>query len=358
VFYAFDVTNPGTPKYLWRKSSLDIAKLAQTWSEPRIAKVRGYANPVLLMGGGYDAAAEDRPTPGTTTIGNVVLALDALDGSLVKSFPTDRSVPGSVTLVDSDYDGYVDRAYAVDLGANIYRVDFETAGGANAASVWTINKLAALQDAGNTRKFFYEPDVVQTNQFTAIMVGSGNREQPLLASTDDRFYTIFDYRVQIGAPTATVVTDANLVPYQNFSLGASQAGCYVSLATGGEKVVTATVSTGGNSYFSTNQPDTGSSNSCSTGLGTAKTYRIPLFCGTPASIELAGGGLPPSPVTGTVEVQVPPLPSDPNQTATAKKMAFIIGGINPALSSLAVSKVPINVDPTRRRIYWYSSNAH
>ena len=63
-------------------------------------------------------------------------------------------------------------------------------------------------------------------------------------------------------------------------------------------------------------------------------------------------------MTGTVEVQVPPLPSDPNQTVTSKKLSFIIGGINPALSSLAVTKVPINVDPTRRRIYWYSSNAH
>jgi type IV pilus assembly protein PilY1 len=356
--YAFDVTNPATPKYLWRKSSVDIAKLAQTWSEPRIAKVRGYANPVLVMGGGYDATAEDQSPPGTTTMGNVVLVLDATDGSLVKSLATDRSVPASVALTDSDYDGYVDRAYAVDIGGNVYRIDFETAAGASAVSGWAITKLATLQDAGNTRKFFYEPDILQTNVFTALMLGSGNRERPLLASTDDRFYTLFDYTMGKGAPGTSVITDANLVPYQNFTLGTSQAGCYLSLATSGEKVVTASVSTGGNSYFSTNQPDTGGPNSCSTGLGLAKTYRLPLFCGTPTSIELAGGGLPPSPVTGTVEVQVPPLPSDPNQTVTTKKMPFIIGGINPALSSLAVSRVPINVDPTRRRIYWYSSNVH
>jgi len=177
----------------------------------------------------------------------------------VKSLATDRSVPASVALADSDYDGYVDRAYAVDIGGNVYRIDFETAAGASAVSGWAITKLAALQDAGNTRKFFYDPDIVQTNVFTALMLGSGNREQP-------------------------------------------------------------------------------------------------LFCRTPTSIELAGGGLPPSPVTGTVEVQVPPIAGDPNQTTT-KKVPFIIGGINPALSSLAVSKVPINVDPTRR-IYWYSSNVH
>jgi type IV pilus assembly protein PilY1 len=356
VLYAFDVTNPTAPKYLWRKSSSDVSRLGQTWSEPRLGKVKGWTNPVLIVGEGYDAVAEDSTPPGSTTMGNGVLVLDALDGSVVKTLATDRSVPASVTLVDSDYDGYVDRAYAADLGANIYRIDFETSNGASAASGWTITKLAALQDASNSRKFFYEPDVVQTNMFTALLVGSGNREQPLLASTDDRFYTIFDYSTAKGAPTTALVTDANVVPYTSFTLSGSQAGCYFPLATTGEKVVTASVSTGGNTYFSTNQPDL-TTNACSTGLGIAKTYRLPLFCGTPSSIQLAGGGLPPSPVIGVVEVTLSPVAGDPNQTTTTKLVPFIIGGFSPDLSGLEVAKVPINVDPTRRRIYWYSTNA-
>ncbi|HEX8010167.1 MAG TPA: PilC/PilY family type IV pilus protein [Casimicrobiaceae bacterium] len=356
VLYAFDVSNPTTPKYLWKKSSAEVTRLGQTWSEPRLGKVKGWSNPVLIMGEGYDAAAEDRTPPGSTTMGNAVLVLDALDGSVVQALATDRGVPASVALVDSDFDGYVDRAYAVDLGANIYRIDFETASGNGASSGWTITKLASLQDASNSRKFFYEPDVVQTNTFTAILVGSGDREKPLLSVTDDRFYTIFDYSVQKGAPSAAVITDANVVPYQDFALNGSQAGCYFPLAATGEKAVTAAVSTGGNTYFSTNQPDL-SANSCSAGLGIAKTYRLPLFCGVPTSIQLAGGGLPPSPVVGVVEVTLAPLASNPDQTPTTKKVPFIIGGFNPELSGLEVAKVPINVDPTRRRIYWYSNNA-
>jgi hypothetical protein len=56
-------------------------------------------------------------------------------------------------------------------------------------------------------------------------------------------------------------------------------------------------------------------------------------------------------------VTLAPVGSDPNQTTTTKLVPFIIGGFSPDLSGLEVAKVPINVDPTRRRIYWYSSNA-
>jgi type IV pilus assembly protein PilY1 len=172
--YAFDVTDPSAPKMLWRKSNSSISVLGQTWSDPRVATVLGYSNPVLVMGAGYDPTAEDASPPGTATMGNAVVVLDALDGSLVKTLATDRPVPAGVALLDSDFDGYTDRAYAVDAGANVYRIDFETAGGGTSSGAWTIAKFAALNAAG--RKFFYAPDVVQTKLFTAVLVGSGDRE--------------------------------------------------------------------------------------------------------------------------------------------------------------------------------------
>src|SRR5258708_24719656 len=39
------------------------------------------------------------------------------------------AIPADVALLDVDADGFVDRAYAADLGGNIWRVDFEPAGG-------------------------------------------------------------------------------------------------------------------------------------------------------------------------------------------------------------------------------------
>src|SRR6266704_4371913 len=93
---------------------------------------------------------------------------------------------------------------------------------------------------------------------------------------------------------------------------------------------------------------TSSSTSCANNLGLAKTYRVPLFCGVAESVELAGGGLPPSPVIGMVDVSY----TAPGGGTATKTVPFIIGGFSPELSGLAVSRVPITVDPTRKRTYW------
>ncbi len=286
-------------------------------------------------------------------MGNAVLVLDATTGATLRSLPTSRSVPAAVATLDADWDGYTDRLYAVDMAANVYRVDLETAAGAVASTSWTITKIAQLGDSAYTRKFFYAPDVVQTKAFAAVLVGSGNRERPLLTTTSDRFYTLFDYKTTKGAPSASpIVNDDLVVQGAPISFGTS-AGCYLPLASNGEKVVTSAASTGGFTYFSTNRPTPPAPNSCNANLGIAKAYRVPLFCGVPETIELAGGGLPPSPVIGDVEVAVPTASGTPPEDK--RTVPFIIGGFNAELSGLGVSRVPIVVDPTRRRLYWYTN---
>jgi type IV pilus assembly protein PilY1 len=206
------------------------------------------------------------------------------------------------------------------------------------------------------RKFFYDADVVQTPQFTAVLVGSGNRERPLLNSTGDRWYTLLDYTTAKGPTGVAALTNASLVPYGSFVLETNPPGCYIPMNPAGEKVVTSTVSTGGYSYFATNMPTPASPTSCASNLGVAKTYQVPLFCGTPVTQELAGGGLPPTPVTGYVDVSYPD-PQHPGDTTT-KTVPFIIGGLNSVQSGIGASRVPINVDPTRRRTYWFTNTNH
>lgn len=357
--YALDVTNPAQPKYLWRRSSSDtgFSKLGQTWSEPRVAKLKGRTNPVLIMGGGYDAAAEDSATPGTTTMGNAVFVLDAFDGSLIKRFDTDRSVPADIALMDSDLDGYTDRAYAVDTGGNIYRVDLETSA-SHDTSVWDIYKIAAL--GGAQRKFFFAPDVVPTPTFTAILVGSGDREKPLQLTGSDAFFTVYDDRMSKGTPSpAPTPFTFTFIPRNEagvVEIKTMDAGCYIPMVPG-EKVVNASTTFRGVTYFGTNKPTPPAANVCKANLGEARTYAAPLFCRTPYSEKLEGGGLPPSPVAGFVTITYEQTNPDGTTTTVTKQKDFIIGAPNSKKSAIETGESTGSLSAPRKRRYWYQENA-
>ena len=351
--YAIDVTVPTSPKLLWKKKSTDggFSNLGQTWSEPKVAKIKGNANPVLVFGAGYDAAAEDVSPAGNTTMGNAVFVLDAFDGSLIKKFATDRSVPADVAVIDSDADGFVDRAYAVDVGGNLYRVDFESAS-QSSSNVWGIYKVAALAGSG-TRKFFFPPDVVLTRSFVALLVGSGDREKPLQTTGTDAFFTVYDTKVSKGTPASVpaAITASSLG-----RVGAGEnttQGCYIPMISG-EKVVTSATTIAGVTYFSTNRPTPSTGIVCAANLGEAKAYASPLFCQTPTTDILQGGGLPPSPISGLVTVT---YTSDATGAQVSELMPFLIGGINPKSSAIEAVKPKITLPPKRVRRYWYLDEA-
>jgi type IV pilus assembly protein PilY1 len=352
VLYAFDVTDPTVPKYLWKVTPAEVPELGYTWSEARVAKIRGNANPVLVMGAGYDPAAEDVTPTGTATMGNSVVILDAFTGEPLRAFTgIDRPVPADVSLIDSDFDGYIDRAYAVDLGGTIYRIDFEPAGDSS-SSGWQMLRLAELGTSGG-KKFFYRPDVVLTKNYATILVGSGDREKPLLAATTDYFYSVIDPTVGKTPPGGFTSTKfADLIGQSDAGMPAGGKGCYIALDTAGEKVVTSALTVGGNTYFSTNMPQPVAANSCSSNLGVATVYSVPLQCKTPTKVVLNGGGLPPSPVAGIVQVAY----TNPDGSVVMRQQPFIIGSGAKA-SPIEVEKVKIPVSPRRTRRYWYYESA-
>jgi type IV pilus assembly protein PilY1 len=345
LLYAFDVTNPAAPKLLWKQTPVELPALGQTWSEPKVARIKGSLNPVLVLGAGYDAAAEDASTPGTPTMGNAIYVLDAVTGALLRAFPTTRAVPADLSVIDSDFDGYIDRAYGVDLAGMVYRIDFEV-GTDNSSTAWTKYTVADLSEGSSSgRKFFFGPDVIVTRAFTALMLGSGDREKPLLANTQDHFFELFDRNLGKGPPATYTSTRFGDLPQAGATSNTSGPGCYVALEQG-EKVVNAATSIGGVSFFGTNRPSSGAvaAHSCSANLGVAKTYSMPLFCVTPAGSTLAGGGLPPTPVSGIVTI---------GSGNSAKKVVFVIGAPNPKNSGIEGSRVNPVIKVPRSRIYWY-----
>jgi type IV pilus assembly protein PilY1 len=220
LLYALDVSNPASPIFLWKKTDTDIGELGYTWSTPKAARVRGYANPVVVFGGGYDPGEDSEP-PAASTMGRGIYVLDATNGNLVwkaeyavgggtsctgsASFACSMSemkyaIPADVTLVNRDFDtnGYIDRIYAADVGGNIWRVDLEPAGYSAAANLvgpdtWKVTKFAALGGATGDltkRKFFYPPDVVATKNFDIVAAATGDREHPMYSASTASAYQI------------------------------------------------------------------------------------------------------------------------------------------------------------------------
>jgi type IV pilus assembly protein PilY1 len=232
-YYGVDVTDRTRPTLLWNIGPTELPGVGQTWSAPVVTRVRvgagGAENDdperfVLVFGGGYDMGQEVQPYS-NDDVGNRIFMVDAATGdrlwfagpagAAVSPAPDlqladmTNAIPGRITALDTDGDGFSDRMYAVDLGGRLWRFDItngnprstlvaggvlallgagDTAGGANSA---------AASDPGAARRFYNAPDVSLVQRrgqdpYYNIALGSGHRGHPLDEATADRFYSIRD----------------------------------------------------------------------------------------------------------------------------------------------------------------------
>ena len=365
VIYAIDVSDPDDPKFMWRRdnTSAGYGELGQTWSEPKVRRVRAYANPVLIFGAGYDAPVEDQdPVPAgvLNSMGRGVFVVDALTGAVVwQAGPvapalTDAgeiflrvtgmtyAIPSDVAVIDRNLDGYADRIYVGDTGGTLWRIDIASA----KIAEWTVNALASVGYAqyGTTasrRKFLFPPDVAYGSDaggvYDAVLIGSGDREHPFNGSGDaahplanavvNRYYMFKDRGIGSAFVGSTAVesglydSTANLVQDGTAAqqVAASNAlaaavGWYVTLSAG-EKVVGGSATLAGTVFFNTNQPASPAPGVCGGNLGIARNYAL-NFENAAAKIQFTaamlsvasrstvrpGGGYPPTPVSVFVKI--------------------------------------------------------
>ena len=354
LIYAFDVTDPTTPKFLWKKTPTDtgMSQLGQSWSEPKAFKVKAISDPVVMFGAGYDPEF-DKTTPGTPTMGQGVFVLNAVTGAVVKFFSTSENagsikspIPSDIAVIDHDFDTFADRAYVGDLNGNVWRMDIDDADPAN----WKMYQFATL---GDTRRFFFRPDVVISKAYDLVLVGSGDREKPLVTDSADRFYMLKDDKTGKSGAGLTILTEAMLV--SGGTDVSSAKGWYLDMRKG-EKVINAPLSIGGVTYFSTNRP-TPDPTSCQPNLGEARAYAVDFLTGTAGtdrngdgskgtedlSTVLKSGGLPPSPVGGVVQLD------------DGKLVDFIIGS-GASGSPIAPEKPVREIPKVRKKLYWNTNS--
>ncbi len=341
AIYAFDASTPTATgiSLKWRKgcftnSTSDDSNcssttnptpwsaIGQTWSKPQIGKLDGYSGPVLVFGGGYDTCEDsDSQTRCSSTPrkGANIWFVDANTGAIIRTYPTNYSVPGDVTLI-KNISGNITHVYAGDSGGYVYRINVGTWNGSTLGSTWTANTaatditIAYLAETGHARKFLNGPDVVVGATSNEVLIGSGDREHPLRTNypcasstfVNNAFYMIKDTPPAYPSTAITPLSLANVTDNADCTTEDSD-GWYFQLPNACEQVVNKATSIGGYTYFGTNQPAPVVEGSCSTNLGIARGYavRISSGCAPPnseRSITFTGGGLPPSPVAGVVDV--------------------------------------------------------
>lgn len=380
ALYAFDVSNPtSTPSLKWKKGcpnnfpttgtvddtdcTTGFSGIGQTWSSPKVLKSAGYAagaSNMLIMGGGYDTCEDGDPNTCTSSNkGNKIYVLDADTGALLQTFSTDRGVIADVTVVP-DSSGKAIYAYAVDLGGNLYRITI----GNLAPASWTMTKLASLgcdstASCTNNRKFMFAPDVVSDAGGYLVLMGSGDREKPLLsytgaASVSNHFFMVKDQPAdatwltsESGTCGSAIICRDSLLPILTDATPsaadlASKKGWYLGLSST-EQVVTSAITVFGLVTFSTHQPQVATSGVCS-GLGAARVYNIGYEDAEgPDGIrfaDLAGDGLPPSPVAGMVTL-------DDGTT-----VPFVIGANPDSPLEGSPPVTPPSLTQPTSRVYW------
>ncbi|TMP02225.1 pilin biogenesis protein [Pseudoalteromonas sp. S3178] len=329
-YYALDISTPDKPKQLWNKpivgGSEDFKYLAQTWSKPQIAYIKAFGDePLLVFGAGYDTnkdeaiRSEDETGLGIYIVkartGEKVWALTPEDNN----FQGKHSIAADIATLDSDYDGYIDRLYATDTGGNVWRVDMPGSD-KNDISYFKLAELGSSL-ASQDRRFFYKPLVARTmfskaskttnengveittrldTPYDAIVIGSGNRSNPLATNEQDHLYMIRDEHTVTQTfssedkPTAIVPSDLMLMNDDPFGNALDNVDDFVELEvdlagfkgwryelSNGEKSLAAATVVGGVAYFTSFTPALESNkNQCSLTGGGGAMYAFHLHYGT------------------------------------------------------------------------------
>jgi type IV pilus assembly protein PilY1 len=387
TYYALDVTDPlNPPVYLGKITkglvpSDDFYELGLTFSNavPALVKFNENVTPVLIFAGGYTTAKDDKQnlnakgvlvdpnnagrkddtgyydnTHGATRDieGNAIYVVNALTLDLLWKSTNNASfgrtnnhypqpglnyaIPSTVTTLDTNFDGYMDRVYVGDIAGNVWRGDFPACGATLLCSDknhrkkhWTMKKFAALGNAtaaGDTR-FFHPPVVVYTyDEFTgspkydAVVLTSGDRENPLEITDNNRIYMLKDRSIHSGVPPTKPLLLDDLADVTDCIIGNEitvKGDCSGSLFTSeslkhgwridlntikrdgvkvkGEKGLSTPIVVDGKIFLTTFIPSVSMPESCTLAEGVSNLYLLDLKDGTAANnndtryVELAAG---------------------------------------------------------------------
>src|SRR3989441_2659085 len=288
-YYALDITDTTNPLWMW---SFTDSKIAETWSEPSIGKVKisGSDKYVAFFGGGYDTASNN-------SHGKAFFAVNLSNGTKLWEYYKDGtaddrqymnfSLAENSTAVDLNNDGYVDRVYIGDVGGQLWKFDVS----ASATSSWAGKRLftAAPSQANPpasgefypAQGFYGAPALAYDTAMNLwVFLGTGDRNHPN-GTASNRFYGI---KETTNMSNSAALTESNLANVTSTN-GTASGGWFFQLGTN-EKVLDPANVFNMDVLFSGFTPT--STVTCTSGGGTAKLYSVQMQTGY-AAINFSTG---------------------------------------------------------------------
>jgi type IV pilus assembly protein PilY1 len=308
-YYAMDLAQPADPRLLWTYALPDEDVDAR--AEPVVTRLaisgsgQSPGDWIALLPGGYDTRF-DAPDATGTGAGDALLAVDVATGRQLWSVDGFTTLPSAPRAIDLDGDGYLDRAYLIDVAGNLWRIDF--ASGSTAADLASERRIARLGTGAH--RFFATPDLsvarIGGEDRLAIAVGSGTLTRPRDASVVDRVYVVFD---ALAGDAEGEIDEDGLFDATGTAdpLPQGSRGWFVRLESHGtgEKVVGSTVTFDHRLHFQTYQPlPPDATSPCGPPRAVARRYALDVRTALPANTvaeseedepeEVAAAGLPPA----------------------------------------------------------------
>lgn len=233
-YFAIDITDPYAPYVMWERS---MPQFGRSWSEPEIARVQGFAEPLMIFGSGPDAV---------TGLAHLV-ALDAATGDVVWSDQLSSSLEMNMAtapvIVDMDFDSFDDLLYVSDLAGNVWRFDltsglfsksllFSTDQPIQASPILTVNELGQVMLYFGTGRYINDSDIDD--------------------ATGQTFYCVIDNHTETSVGRYDLIDQTNSIQ----TLTPNYRGWYIDLVqASGERITNPDALVAGVVYFSSFQPN-------------------------------------------------------------------------------------------------------
>lgn len=207
-YFALDITDPTSPKYLWSFTADTNANMGYSYGAASVTKVDGTW--VVLLPSGYNNVPEGGKYTSADGIGRLFV-LDAASGSLIRQISTGAgsvSTPSGLAKINPrvqffETDNTATLAYGGDLLGNLWRFDLLNG---------TVSRIIAL---GSNQPITVAPEIADASGKTVLYFGTGRylSQDDLSLSQQQAIYGIKDNgtsEVTISSLVEQTITDNKL----------------------------------------------------------------------------------------------------------------------------------------------------